>query len=255
MTDINPRAKIGDNKPPSIDKILADRHDKLIKRKKAWLKKAETVDLKPVTLEDCAKLNEVFLEGDKIMKDAEAERVKEKEPYLAGALAVDGFFNKDIRDSLKGLATKIKQAAADRQLAITEEEQRKLNAEAERLRKIAEDNEAKIQQAEARGDVKQADVYAGRADAAAANAEVAAAGANQDIRSASRVAIGGISSSVGKKFVCTAVNRKELDLESLRPFLKEAALIEAVNAMIKTGEQELKGAVIVGQAVSNVRGR
>lgn len=255
MAQANPRATIGDNQPPPLDVILADRYADLTKRQKAWKKKADAADLKPKTEADIAALEKLFADGDALVKEAAKEHTKEKEPFLRDGKVVDKFFNVGIRDAINPLAGTIKLAALSRRRELTLEEQRKANEKAAAEAKAAQELEDKAAAARARGEIKQAQVFENRADAKHDSADEHAAIANQDLRTASKTVVAGISSVVGTKLVCSAIVRKDLDLEALRPFLKEADLIAAVNALIKTGETKLSGAIITEEVTGSIRRR
>lgn len=251
----NPRATIGDNQPPALDVILKDRYADLEKRRKAWNKKAADADLSPKTEADIQALEKLFVDGDKIAKDAEAARVVEKDEPLKAGKIIDAFFNQGFRDTINALANPIKNAALKRRAEITAEEQRKAKEEADRKAKQAADDQAKADAAAARGDHRMAEVHDRRADAKMNEAAAAQATASQDLRTASRSSAGGITSAVGMKDVCTGIVKAELDLEALRPFLKEADLIAAVNTALKMGNPKPKGAIVEQQIVGSIRGR
>lgn len=259
MTTPGPRAaKIGDNQPPALDVILKDRHDKLVKKKNAWVKKAEAAVLTPKTEAEILALETLFADGDAIVKEAAKEHTKEKEPFLRDGKVVDTFFNAGIRDKIGvagGLASRIKQAALSKRLEIAREVQAKAAAEAEKLRLKAEEDEAKGRAAEERGESKLADVHFGRADAKLEDANDAAALATRDIREVSRSVGGGVASSVGEKTVVTGVDKATLDVAALLPFLKEADLIAAAQKVVDMKNPIPKGVFTRVDAVGSIRRR
>lgn len=255
MTTTNPRAVIGGNQPPPLQEVLADRYADLTKKAKAWVKRAEKVDLSPKTMDDVLALQKLWTDGQALVRVAEDAHKKEKEPFLRDGKTVDSFFNKDIRDAINAVGNRVKQAALKRQGQLAEEEQAKQKAEAAKLERQAQAESEKAQRAEDRGDIKQADIYDGRAASAASDAAAAQAAANADLRDASRQTIGGISSAVGKETVCIGVNKAEIDLEALRPFLKPDDLVEAVNKLIKAGNPPPKGAITEEQYKGSIRRR
>lgn len=255
MPEANPRAVIGNNAPPPIEKILEERYADLDKRKKAWIKKAGTAVLTPKTEAEIQALETLFADGDAIAKDAEKARVVEKEEPLKLGKAIDTFFNGGFRDKISALADPIKKAALTRRAEIAEAAKKKAADEAAALAKKAAEDEAKAEAARSRGENKLAEVYENRSDAKMNEAAGAQAIANQDVREISRSTAGGVSSSAGFKMVCTAVNKAELDLNALRLVLKEADLIDAVNRLMAMGNPAPTGAIVERQVAGTIRRR
>lgn len=255
-----PAATIGHNQAPPLKDVLKEKHAILFERTKKWLAKAKRADLDPKTVEDCAKLEELYAEGRDVANDADRIREREKEPSLEEGRVIDGLFNGEIRDTIGsdrkkgGLASDILQAAADRRLAITRADQARAAADAERARKEADRLEEVRKGQEGRGQVKQADATQARVDGLDNRADALAAQAAAPVAEASRARAGGRAVSVDAKLVCSGVVRGDLDLEVLRPYFKQEHLTEAVNAGLKMKAfAELKGAAISEQAVGRVR--
>jgi len=256
MTAANPRAVIGNNNPPSLTEVLKDKHAPIFDRLKKWEAKAKKADLAPQTLEACAALDKLFLDGKDIANDADSIREQEKEPYLRAGKEIDTVFNAGVRDVVGvkgGLAQKIADASAAKKLAVARAAQQAEREKAEALQREADKLAAKAKADEDAGRVKQADQKLAQAEAVAAAAGAADAASQADLRTASRSVIGGIKSSVSAAMVCTGIIRKELDLEELRPFLKEADLIAAVNARLRNDTSPIKGAVLTEKAIGSVR--
>lgn len=258
----NPRAKIGGNNAPPAAVLLKEKHKDIFERARKWIAKAKKVDLNPKVEADCAKLEDLFAEGRDIANDADRIREREKEPHLKAGQEIDGLFNGEIRDALGtdpkkgGLAQSIRQAAADRRLAITRAYQAEQDAAAARARKEADRLTEQAQSQEDRGRVKDADLTTAKADAADRHADNLAAQAAAPVAEASRArTAGGRSVSVDAKLTCNGVVRGELDLEQLRPYFDQDALVKAVNNALKMKAfTALKGAAIIEQAVGRVRG-
>lgn len=260
-TDKNPRAVPGNNNPPTWTEQLTARYAEQLETAKKWIAKAKRANLEPQTIEDCAKLDALFAEGRDLANDMEADRAKEKDPFLKIGQEIDTFFNGSFRDALGtdpkkgGLARNILQAAADRRLAITRAQQAADAAAAAALQKRADELAEKQAAQEARGQTKQADVTGVQVGALDQKAGQLAAQAAAPVAQASKVSIGGgRSSSVTGKLECNNVVRAELDLEALRPYFDHDALVKAVNTGLKLqGFTTLKGAAIVEKAVGRVR--
>lgn len=256
-----PNAGPGHNNPPSTAALLKEKHKSLFERRRAWLASASKLDLNPQTEEDCKKLEDVYAVGRDLFNDADGVRTQEKEPHLKAGREIDEFFNEEFRDKIgadakkPGLARQILQAAADRRLAITRAAQARAAADAERARKEADRLEEQRAAQEDRGKVREADVTAAKVDGLDRHADALEAQAAAPVAEASRDrTASGRAVSVNAKLVCTGVVRGELDLEALRPYFKQDALVDAVNAALKMQAfTTLKGAAIVEQAVGRVR--
>lgn len=253
-------ATIGHNQPPPISELMKEKYPDIFDRARKWLNRAKRADLEPKTLEDCGRLELLVKEARDIANDANTVREKEKEEPLRVCKEIDAVFNGEIRDALgtdakkPGLAQTLLQAAARRRGAIAEAQQREA---AERARRAAEEAERLRQKAEsqeARGQVRQADVTEAQAEATERHAADLAAQAEADLSQASKARVGSASVSVSKKLKCTGVVRGELDLEALRPYFDQDALVKAVNNALKMKAfTELKGAAIVEDYVGRVR--
>lgn len=253
MLDTNPRAAIGGNAPPALEAILKDRYADLFKRTKTALGRLQKADLKPQTEEDCATLNKLVADAQAITKEAAETHQKEKEPFLRDGKTVDGVFNRDCRDVLKGPLQAVSDAAATRLLAITRLRQKEAAEAAEAAEREAQRKANEAAKAEAKGNTHTADLRTNQAEAAQEHADSLSAFANRDESQASKTSLGGITMSAKGKLVCTGVNKAELDWAQLSAFIKEEALIEAVNRFLALGNQTLKGAVIVERAIGSVR--
>jgi hypothetical protein len=252
---------IGDNNPPTWAQQLGDRYKESVDAAKKWLNKAKKADLQPKTLDDCAKLEALFAEARDLANDMDRKREEEKEPHLKTCKEIDGFFNGTFRDALgtdtkkPGLARELLQAAADRRVAITREEQQRAAAQAAELQKKADELAEKQQAQEAKGQIKQADVTGVQVEALDRQAGVLAGQAAAPVDQASRTSIGGgRTASAAVKLECTGIVRADLDLEALRAYFDHDALVKAVNNGLKMKAfEKVTGAVIVEKAVGRVR--
>ena len=247
-------AGIGHNAPPTREVLMKEKYPDLWKRAEAWFRKAKKANTKPLTLADCEALDKLFVEGREVVVDALAFHKTEKDEFLKAGREVDKIFFA-IRDSLNPLVSDLRDAAAERRLAITREEQRKADELAEAKRKEAAAIADKAAALENEGKVKVADATFAKADAMDSEAERHEAFAGADVRDASRSvsATTGIKSSVSAKWVCEGINRAELDMETLRNFIPEADLIAAVNKYLGMGNKSLKGAICREKAIGSAR--
>lgn len=245
MTD-NTRANIGHNNPPALDVVLKDRYEPLTKRVKAWEKKAKAADQDPKTLEDCLALDKLVADGATLAGEAKTAQEKEKEEPAKMVKIIDGFFlSKGIVGQITPLKDTLNTASAKRKVAIARAEQAKAEAKALADKKAADELEAKGRAAEDRGEYRLADQHFAKADDRAASAQSNTAVAQQDLASATRVETGGIRAAATAKMKCASVIKADLDLEALRPYLKPADLVDAVNAALKLDASfRVKGAVL-----------
>lgn len=257
----NPRTAIGGNNPPPLADVLREKYAPLFERLKAWkARAARAASIVPETLEDCAKLEALFADGRDLANDADGAREREKDPYLRAGQEVDAVFNAGLRDLIgadqrkPGLARQLLDRAAARKLAITREEQARAAREAERVQAEAQRLAEKAQRQEDAGKVKDADRTQAQAEATEDRAGALAAQAAAPVQEASKTRIGGVTSSVRAQLVCTGVVRAELDLDALRPYFTQQALIDAVQAGLKMQAfTTLKGAAISEKAIGSVR--
>lgn len=256
----NDRVKIGDNKPPTTEELLKTKHKDIFDRRDkvlAKLKKAKREQANPQTRDDCAKLDALVVEALNVANDADTIREREKKEPLEQCKAIDGLFNGQVRDILGtdakkgGLARELKQAADDRLLEISKAEKKAAQDAADAARAQADKIAAQAAAAEAAGRTKQADIKTNQVAALDKEADRHEAVALAPIQQVStNVGASGIRTSVKGVFTCTAINRAELDLEALRPYLGEDALKDAVNACLKlTKAETFKGAIVVEKAV------
>lgn len=230
----------GHNQPPadSIGANLAEANAALLRQQAQLLAKLAKAP-KAVTGEAAAKAAGALIREIRDLDgQIEAARVEQKEPYLSGGRAVDGFFGA-LKKPLAAGAERLnrvitlwqdrveeaKRAEAERKWA---EEQR----EAERLAKLAK----------ARSATEDTKLMAAEA---ALNAEEAQAEA--ELPAADLVRVRDEDGTITRKteWVCDGIDRDALDLEALRPYFTEDSLLKAVRAAIRAEIHELAGATIV----------
>lgn len=155
----------------------------------------------------------------------ETARKEKKQPYYTIGQAIDGFYNSDLRDALAPVKTKIAVAGGP----ITVEKDRRARevakaaaaaaaaAEAERLQKAAD--------LEAQGRHTEADIQMRAAEATSADvyrAENKATTPQNLGRTSSFAGSGGT-----RYEEAFSIDRTKVDLEALRPFIDEEAIIKA----------------------------
>ena len=242
----------GHNEPPPDANPLRDRlaedHAALMERRDELLASAAQT---PDVVED-VETNKKFATLAKLLaalvKKSEAERVGEKEVYLAGGRSVDGWF-KQITDPVKTAKASLetRQTEWQRKVAAEErrrrqEEERLAREEAARLAQEAAKREQEARDAESLDDAIAAEAVAKQA---AADAEVAAKAAAAKPADLSRTRSDeGAVASLRVWWDFRDLDRSRLDLEQLRQHLPEDALEKAVRSFVKAGGRDLAGVVI-----------
>lgn len=126
-------AGIGHNQPPTdaenLQQALAERHTDVLGRRDQLLTAATRMP-ETVTEENAGKVSDFIKQLSACRKNVEAARTAEKEPFLAGGRAVDGFF-KPVTESLDK-AKKDAQARLDQHLREKAEAERREREEAAR---------------------------------------------------------------------------------------------------------------------------
>ena len=176
-------------------------------------------------------------------KNAEAARVDAKEPFLAAGRTVDGFF-KPIGDALTAVKAKAQRSltsylAAKEAAARREAEEAAKRAREEAERKAAEaariETDSKVAAAAAMDAAVAREAEADKLDEAAAAKPAEFARTRGDY---------GSVSTLRERTVGEITDRSALDLEALRPYLPVDGLQKALNAFIRAGGRELRGARI-----------
>jgi hypothetical protein len=251
-------AKIGDNLPPAntpenLQIDLADRHEKVLTGARNLIGAAARI---PEVIDDeetAGKAGDYIKQVTGCVKNLEALRVSEKEPYLSLGRVVDGFF-KRTQDSLntskmaaeKPLGVYLKKKAA------AEQKRRDDEAAALRAKQAEEEKAAKMLQDAAM--VPQAEQMLDQAiitEQAVAKAEVQAAAKPADMAK-SRGDAGSLA-SLRTVWVGELEDQDKLDLERLRHHLHPDALRKAINSYVSGGGRELRGAKIYESSKPVVR--
>lgn len=251
MTDLTSMHELppkNHNNPPSELELLKDRLElkHLIVIKKADEQIKFVAEKIPAVFNDDAEASftadyiKMMRESQRIL---EKERKDEKEPFLRQGQFVDSFF--------KDINLQLEQAISRATAPLNDYLQRKANAE-----KLEREREAAAMKALAESAVKEATqipqgIPLHEAVAVIERAsDMAAVSASADKLAA--VPVSTMASAAGKfssaglveTWVGTIKNKAELDLNALRPYIKDDALQVALNAFIKFGGRELAGAEI-----------
>jgi hypothetical protein len=178
------------------------------------------------------------------VKVLESDHKGEKQPYLDGGRAVDGFF-KTKADNLAAIKREVERRQTIFANKKAAEERRRREEEARVAREAAErEAQAALDRAAALP-AEAADAALDDAIAAQDQAEMLADAAQASPAELSRTRSDlGTVSSLRTSWKGELVNRDELDLDKLRPYIPTDALERAINAFVKAGGRDLKGANI-----------
>lgn len=241
-------AQIGHNLAPDADPLLGrlqENHADLIDRKAALLGACERAPKEIKDEETAGKMADfVQKQIDPFLKRSKEVHTSEKEPFLSAGRTVDGFWHTLIDDLEKwkiGL-NKVRKAYADEKAAA---ERKRLDAiaaaeraEAERLRKEAEEKAAALKDNADLSNAIEAEQAAERARIAAERAKDAAS-EKPAILGRSRGEHGGLT-TLKEFWNFSDVDRKTIELEALRTHLPDEAISSAIKSWIKANEEFLK---------------
>lgn len=232
------------NLPPEVVDVLHTRHALLIDRAQELLAASERV---PAIDDDdtAGKVGDFIKQLGALIKAAESQRETEKEPYLSGGRAVDGFFAR-----ITSPVTKAKRIIEDRLAhylrAKAEQERRRREEaarvawlEAEEKRRQAELAEQALRDERTLQEAIERTRQAAEADAAADKARAAAEAKPAEL-GRTRGEYGAVA-TLKTLWTFRDMDRHQLDLEALRPHLARDALERAIRSYIKAGGRELRG--------------
>lgn len=255
---VNPGLRgIGDNSG-SVDEAtrirenLSEKHESLVNRAYQLLEAEDRVPPEIGDDDQAGKVGDLVRLITAAVQTAELARKTEKEPHMAAARTVDGFF-KEISEPLGELKTRVSRRLTAYLTAKAERERRAREEEARRLREEAEKQAAAAAKAEAAAPAAAAIVME-QALATEAQAVIAerAVEAKPAELSRTRGDVGSVS-SLKTRWVGEVSDRAALDLEALRPYIPVAALQTALNGAIKAGVREIKGCRIFQETTAAVR--
>jgi hypothetical protein len=191
------------------------------------------------------------------IKNAEADRVARKEPFLDGGRVIDGVF-RGITEPLMRAKTDVERKLTLYQREVAEAERRRREEVAHQEREEAE-RQRKEAEAAAAAAATEADVDdAISADALAQQREADAVAAQREAEakpaelSRQRSDYGAVA-SLRRFWDMDGLDRDKLDLETLRPFLPLDALEKAVRGFVRSGGRELRGVRIFSNTATSVR--
>ena len=252
---MNAPVTLSNNPPPDANPI----RDRLAETYEAMLARADELVAAAGRVPECTddeiagKIGDFVKQVTAHQKLLDTTRVGEKEPFLAGGRTVDGFFNppKDRLDKalapVRNKVTVYLRAKADRERREAEERARQQREEADRLAREAAEREAKSK-AESAALMEQAAAV----ETEAAKAEQTIADAKPADFARTRGDYGSVT-TLSRRWTFRDLKRDEIDLTALRPYLSVDAIEKALNAFIKAGGREIKGATIYEAETASFR--
>lgn len=135
-------AGIGDNsgglsQAEQIAQNVREKHPDLVKRSAELAGMLERAPTEATDEDTANKISEAVRQCTAFLKSAEATRVEDKEPYLAGGRAVDGAF-KTLTDPVAKTKQALERVRTAYDIRVEEAERERLRKEAEEARKKAE---------------------------------------------------------------------------------------------------------------------
>ena len=252
---------LGDNQPPTDANPIRDRltedYAGMLVRRDELLGAADRV---PPTVEDentAQKVGDFIKQLQAAMKNADATRVSEKEPYLAGGRQTDGFFKAiteplaKVKKEIEGRLNIFLRKKADAERRAREEAEKKARKEAERAAQEVAERIKALKDEEGLEAAITAEEVAKHAKADALKAAKEAEAKAAEL-SRTRGDYGSVA-SLRTFWDFKDFDRDKLDLGALRAHLPEEALYKAVRSYIKAGGRELVGVTIFENTSTTVR--
>lgn len=240
------------NQPPLPERLALD-YAEVVSGVEALAFRANSI---PQELPDEAAVlaaGDIGAEAARFIKHADAERAKEKAPYLRACREVDSFFATpieratQIRAAMVNRVTAFNIAKAARERAARMEAERIARDEAEALRKEAEKAAAAGRVEDAMADIEDARRAEAQAREAAAHAAAPAADLTRTRSEAGTL----VTTRTEWTFEIDDIDAVPLD--KLRPYIKRDVIEQAVRAFIKQGHRQLHGVRIFQREVAQFR--
>ena len=254
--DLN-RFGIGANHPPSDEEILRQKlEEKSCDLRRRYDDLIASLERMPAVCESddmAGKMGDMAKILSACEKEFEAQREAEKKPYLNLGRAVDSFY----RAYSDGLEAGKKKVLARLQPFLRKKEEEARRAALEESRRQREEAERLAQEAASLAAAKMTQAAAetineaARLDDEAARAARKAEETKASEFARTRGSYGSVA-TLGTKWVGEIISRDELDIVRLLPYLSLDSLQKALNAYVKAGNRELKGARIFEDKVARV---
>lgn len=246
---------MGHNQPPSDEAILEQR---LRDNNAAVLSRAEELaaaaDRIPAELDDeeARKATDFISQINSCAKALDKVRTDEKEPFLKGGRIVDAFF-KRFSSPLEIAKAKAQKPLNTYTQKKREEERKAREEEEERRRKEAEERLAAARLLEGAGMDRQAEAALQSAIASEQQADRLEKSLQAGTGLGVTRAASGAVASIRKVWTAEITDRQQIDLEMLRPYFSQDHLQAALNAAMRAGITEIRGARIYQREETVVR--
>ena len=241
-------ATIGHNNAPSdveiLQQRLADDNEAILRRAQELLEAANRAPKEVADDATAEKIGDFVKQITACIKNLDAARVKEKEPYLTLGRAVDGFF-KTPAEALDRLKKTSMKPLEDYLKAKATAERLRREREAQEAREAAEAQAAAARALQEANRLTEADALQAKADNSAASASVLETVANTKAADLARTrSAEGSVSRLRTRWVAKITDRQSLDFTVLQAYFTEDAIQKALNAFVAAGGRELRGALI-----------
>lgn len=189
----------------------------------------------------------------KLAKRCEEIRLEQNRPFLDASNLLNAHFKHDLSARLTARKTALESisTAFQRKKAVREQALREQRAAA--ARKLAEEAASKVSDAVRTGDIKAATTAVTEANSLTAFANKAAVAAAEPTSSMGLVRTDAGAASLIDNWVFDGVDMNAIDLVMLRPFIKQAAIEQALRDFIKAGYREITGARIFNNSKTRFR--
>jgi len=256
MDIIKNETMIGHNNPPSdaesLEQKLREDYERQLFDAREVYAEAKKFPGKIESEEDANRGADLIKKIVGINKDFEGIRVKEKEPYLTLGRVVDNFFKRP-QDSLNDAKNNVRLPLDE----YLKEKARKELAEREEKARIArEEAEKRAAQAAAASQAQQqaaADILTQSAIQMDNKAQALERAAEEKPAQLARASGVSGTAALRTKWVGEIIDIKFIDLEALRPYIRQEDLQKALNSFVSMGGRELSGAKIYEKHETFVR--
>lgn len=211
----------------------------------------------PIVAEDDQDLATITGTATRIIqvnKRLEAARKEQVKPLNDAETVVNDFYKRELMVILAGLKGGLEQIATAYQRKKAQREQAAREAAAAEAKRAAEAAAAKVIETVKANDVPAATQAVTQSNSLAAFAAKASAAAAAPVRTMAKVSSEEGTASLVDNWTFADLDANSIDLETLRPYLPQAAIEQALRAFIKAGHREIKGARIFNDSTTRFRG-
>lgn len=251
---------LGHNNPPpeitldpaAITAQLKEKHATLLTKAESLIEADKRIQTKCDSEEYATKLTNFIKQANDVAKLLDKSRLDENRPFKEAGKTVDTLFN-GVDKRLEAIKNKASKLLTSWLQDKAMKEQKARLAAAEELRKESQAQEAAAVALQEAGRRHEAAEVMQAAEKIADNADHMEKTATLKTAVVAQVQGAAGNASLRTKTIGEILNKADLDLESLRPFISLDALQRAIDLFIAAGNRELKGAKIYEKSVATVR--